>query len=349
MLTHHAFSPIHASMESVEDWSLEPPLSNGPFRISAMGEDAIVFERSEQYWDAGGVPLSRITARFADDDEASALWNSGVALWILGGANIDALTDRSGITVHALFGAHFFFVRSGEPPLDDWRVRRALSLALPWAEIRSAHFIPARSLVNPLPGYPRIDGVGETDAAEAARLLAQAGFPGGAGMPELVVRITPSADSARIAALMAGAWAALGVSARAEVVPFGEYYGELDTGGYHLGTMSWIGGFPDPFSFLMNWVSDSNLNTAGLSDGDYDALVARSMSEQGAARMATLAEAEQLLLDRGVILPVSFLPAVNIIDTNELEGWFPNALGIHPFRHISFRELRPLPGVAMGL
>jgi len=347
MLCHHSFSPIHESMVGVEDWSLAPPISNGAFRISEMDADRIVLVRSEYYWDAASVALSRITVRFAGDDEASALWNSGEALWIYGNANLDALTDRSGISVHPLFGTHFYFIRS-EEPLDDYRVRRALVLALPWEEMRSRHFLPARTLVNPLPGYPRIAGIGETDPARAARLLEQAGFPGGEGMPELVFRITPSMEAARISGLMAGAWEEhLGVSSRMEVVPFDEYFASLRLGGYHVGSSSWIGDFPDPYSFLKKWRRGSNLNSALHSDDDFERLMDRSMLEAGAARWATLAEAEQLLLDRGSVIPISFLPAVNVIDTHELEGWFPNPLGIHPFRHLSFREFAPLPGVAL--
>jgi len=346
MLCHHSFAPIHRSMVDVEDWSLSPPVSNGPFRIIEMDEDRIVMVRNEYYWDAGSVGLNRITVRFTDDDEASDLWNSGEALWISGGVNLDTLTDRSGISVHQLFGTHFYFIRWQEEPLHDYRVRRALSLALPWDEIRSRYFLPARTLVNPLPGYPGIPGVGDTDIGEAIRLLAQAGFPGGVGMPELVFRITPSSEAARISGLMAHTWREnLGVHSRVEVVPFDEYFASLHLDGYHIGSSSWIGNFPDPYSFLKKWRRDSNLNTALHADDDFERLMERSMFEAGATRWATLAEAEQLLLDRGTILPITFLPAINVIDTNELEGWFPNPLGIHPFKYLTFRELRPLPRV----
>ena len=348
MLCHHSFSPIHLSMTDVADWSRSFPVSNGPFSIAEMNPDRIVLVRNGHYWGSESVALRRITIRFADEDEAAELWNSGEALWIAGGVNLAALTDRSGISVHPLFGTHFYFIRSGEEPLNDYRVRRALSLVLPWDEIRSMHFLPARTLVNPLPGYPRIAGIGETDVAEARRLLAQAGFPGGVGMPELVFRMVPSFEAVRISGLMAEAWEEhLGVSSVIEVVRFEDYFDTLELDGYHVGSSTWIGDFPDPYSFLKNWRRYSNLNSAHHSDDDFETLMDRSMLEEGTTRWATLAEAEQLLLDRGNVLPISFTPAINIIDTNELEGWFPNALGIHPFRYLAFREFRPLPNLAL--
>ena len=94
------------------------------------------------------------------------------------------------------------------------------------------------------------------------------------------------------------------------------------------------------------WRSDSNLNDARFNDADYEALIERSMMEEGAARLATLAEAEKLLLDRGTVLPFFYNPALNIVDTGELDGWYANALDIHPFKYMSFKAFRPLPGVA---
>ena len=72
------------------------------------------------------------------------------------------------------------------------------------------------------------------------------------------------------------------------------------------------------------------------------------MLEEGSSRWATLSEAEKLLLDRAALLPIFHSPALNIIDTNEIGGWFPNALDIHPFKYLYFKALRPLPGVALA-
>jgi peptide/nickel transport system substrate-binding protein/oligopeptide transport system substrate-binding protein len=72
------------------------------------------------------------------------------------------------------------------------------------------------------------------------------------------------------------------------------------------------------------------------------------MTEEGDKRFETLGAAEQMLLDRGTVLPISYTPALNIVDTDELDGWFPNALDVHPFKYLSFKAFKPLPGVALG-
>ncbi|MDR0598237.1 MAG: peptide ABC transporter substrate-binding protein [Treponema sp.] len=349
MLCHHSFSPIHPEMLAVEDWSAVPPVSNGPFYVVDHTGDRITLARNELYWDAGRTALRRINIRYLEDgDEASALWNSGEVRWIAGDVNLETLTDRSGIVVNPMFATHYYYIRSTAEPWTDPRIRQALSIALPWEQIREGYFLPAKTLIYPIQGYPELEGP-STDVDKARSLLSEAGYPGGAGLPELVIRLTPSAEAARIGELMGTAWKdGLGVPVRIEVVPHRRYVETLKQNDYQVAFSTWIGDFPDPYTFLQMWRRDSNLNDARFNDSDYEALIDRSMAEDGETRMETLAAAEKLLLDRGVVLPIAYSPAVNIVDTNELEGWFPNALDIHPFKYFSFKAFRPLPGVAIG-
>ncbi|GHT64023.1 ABC transporter substrate-binding protein [Spirochaetia bacterium] len=347
MLCHHSFSPIHPSLINREDWSGTPPISNGPFYITQQEDDRIVLSKNNLYWDASRVSLNRIILRFSQDgDEASAMWNSGEARWISGDVNLDTLTDRSGIMVNAMFATHYYFIRSAKKPWNDYRLRRALILVLPWEQMREGHYLPAKTLIYPIPGYPKVDGLEAADEDEAKRLLAEAGYPGGKGLPEMVIRLTPSMDAARIGALIASSWKEkLGVPVRVEVIPFNRYFQALKGDDYDVGFSTWIGDFADPYTFLQMWRRDSNLNDAKYNDADYENLMEKSMSEDGDKRWATLAEAEKLLLDRGSVLPISFSPAINIVDTGEIEGWYRNALDIHPFKYLSFKAYRPLPGV----
>ncbi|MDR0291063.1 MAG: peptide ABC transporter substrate-binding protein [Treponema sp.] len=350
MLCHHSFSPIHPSMIDEEDWLAAPPVANGPFHIAEMDEDKIVLAKTIGYWDVASVSLNKVTIKYTETgDEASNLWNSGEARWISGDVNFSTLTDRSGIQINAMFATHYYFIRSKEKPWDDYRIRRALTLALPWDEIRGGHYLPAKTLIYPLPGYPNIEGLSATKLEEARELLNEAGFSGGIGLPELVMRITPSSEAARISGLMATTWKEkLGVPVRVEVIPYNRYFQMLKADGYTVGFSTWIGDFADPYTFLQMWRRDSNLNDAHHSDDDYEELMEKSMLEEGEPRWAILANAEKLLLERGSVLPISYSPAVNIVDINELGGWFPNALDIHPFKYLNFKALRPLPGVVMG-
>ena len=351
MLCHHSFNPIHPSMIHEEDWSRRLPVSNGPFYIAEMNDDHIVFARNPYYWDAQRVSVRRIIIRFVDSgEEAAEMWNAGEVHWIHGAVNLDVLMDRGNIHVNAIFATHYYFIRSTREPWNDFRLRRALSLVLPWEEIREGHILPATTLIFPIPGYPRVQGLDTINVQEAQRLFAEAGFAGGAGLPEQVIRIPPSQEAMRISGLMAGAWSEiLGVQVRIDIVPFAQYLESLRLDDYDVGTITWIGDFADPWTFLKMWCSESNLNNANHNDAEFEALLDKSMTEEGARRWEILAEAEALLLYRGNVLPISFGLALNIINLNEIQGWYPNLLDIHPFKYMGFRERRPIPGVVLGL
>jgi len=335
-------------MLKAAEW--EQPVSNGPFYIEERDDDHILFLKNPHYWDAPRVSLNKLTIKYREDgDEAAALWNSGQARWIHSEINIDALTDRSGFEVNAMFATHYYFIRSARKPWNDHRLRRALSLVLPWDKLRAGHILPAKTLVYPIPDYPKIEGLETIDSDEAKRLMAEAGFPAGLGLPELVIRITPSFDAKSIAALMAEAWyTILGIEVKIETAPYQEYFQSLKRDDYDVGFTNWIGDFADPYTFLQMWCRDSNLNDARHDDADYEALIEKSMTEEGTKRWETLAEAEKLLLSRGNVLPISHSPAFNIIDRAEIDGWYPNVLDIHPFKYLGIKVRRPLPSVVMG-
>ena len=350
MLCHHSFSPIHPSMLGITDWSKQAPISNGPFYITEQKPDQLILAKNELYWDAKRVSIKKLRIRFAKDgQEAASLWNSGEGRWIAGEVDLEALQDRSGIVVNAMFATFYFYIRSSQAPWTDSSIRQALRLALPWEEIRQGYYLPASTLIYPIPGYPTPKGLEETNLEKAKELLAKAGYPKGVGMPTLVIKISQSTEAYRIAGLMAAAWKdGLGIPVEIKATPYESYIDELKKDDYVVGSSTWIGDFADPYTFLQMWRRDSNLNDARFNDPVYESLIDQSMTEEGEQRWQTLAKAEELLLQGGTVLPIAYTPALNIIDMNEIDGWYPNPLDIHPFKYLSYAAYRALPGVALG-
>jgi peptide/nickel transport system substrate-binding protein/oligopeptide transport system substrate-binding protein len=201
----------------------------------------------------------------------------------------------------------------------------------------------------PPPDYPEVDTIEERNQEEAMGLLAEAGYPQGRGLPELVIRIPAGGESERIAGIMADAWQeALGMSVRLDPVDYSVYFASLKRDDYAIGQMTWIGDFADPLTFLQMWTSDSNLNDAHYRNTEYDELV-----EEGTAisdmedRYDLFARAESIILRTGVILPVSHQPSLNLVDTDRIEGWYPNFLDVHPFKFIRFKGPRVFPNLVM--
>jgi peptide/nickel transport system substrate-binding protein/oligopeptide transport system substrate-binding protein len=256
---------------------------------------------------------------------------------------------RETIVINPMFATTYFFFAVQEEPWNDPRVRRALALLLPWDEIRDPEvlFTPAVSLVPPIPGYRGVEGLTEQNREEALLLLDEAGYPGGVGLPEMTFRVPVGMETARVFLSMRDTWEEeLGLSIEAEVVPYPAYFSALSEPGYTLGTISWIGDFADPLTFLQMWTSDSNLNDSGYSNPEYDELIDEAIGIAPPARFDRLKEAEEMILQSGLVLPISHSPAINLVDLSFIDGWYPNPLDIHPFKYLSFAEFRPSRDVA---
>lgn len=352
ILCHHSFSAVHPDMIGRGDWSEERPIiGNGPYVIESYTEDGMVLVRNEQYWDAANVDIPRLELQFSEDFNAvTAAFNAGELDWVRGGIDLDAVERKDSIVVNPLFATSYFQFSAAAPPFDDARVRRALALLLPWDEIRSDKFqyLPAKTLVPTIPFYPDVAGIDAPDGDEARVLLAEAGFPDGAGLPPIIITTPGGPENDRIAGIMSETWhRELGVEVTLETVLYPEYFNRLDAGRFMLSTLSWVGDFADPLTFLEMWTTGSNLNNSRYSDPEFDALVRTAMGQTGNERYVTLAAAEELLLHDAIVLPISHSPSINLISLDLIDGWYPNPLDVHPFKFLSFSAGRPIPNVAL--
>jgi peptide/nickel transport system substrate-binding protein/oligopeptide transport system substrate-binding protein len=89
-------------------------------------------------------------------------------------------------------------------------------------------------------------------------------------------------------------------------------------------------------SFLNLWTSDSSFNPGKYSNEEYDRIIDEALKQSDEdARYELLLEAEQILLDTAAVIPISHGVSINFIDTDAVDGWYPNLLNIHPFKFMS--------------
>lgn len=345
-LAHHAFAPVYPVYRAQVGWERKAPIiGNGPFWLAEWRAGEIVFERNPHYWARSTVDLDRLRIRFFDDPLAiTAGFMAGDIHWAGWGENVDDDHPLFPFVVgNWLFGTTYFVFRAADPPYDDARVRRALALLVPWERVPRATSV----LVPRMAGYPAVEGLAAGDARAAERLLEQAGFPGGAGLPPIMIKVG-SEVAAEWGKLLEDAWEtdlAVDVTV-AHVRNYADYLAEIEAGAFTLTISSWIGDFVDPISFLQMWTSASNLNDAGYASRDYDRTIDRALTATGLDRLQLLAEAETLLLQDAVILPVRHALSQSLIDLQRISGWTPNLLDIHPFRYLGFRRGDLPAGVA---
>jgi len=350
LLCHMSFAPIHPSYREREDWSKASTLiGNGPYYLHERKDFELVLRKNRLYWDAGRVELDGIRVRFMGDPAAiSEGFNKGAIHWA-NNWDTSRLEDRTKIVFNPLFATSYFYMLCVDEAWADPRVRRALALLVPWDEIRTEEdtLLPTSRLVPPIPNYPDVEGILQSDREEAFSLLLQAGYSQGIGLPELVFKLPGDSESERVAAVMAEAWKReLSLAVTIRTFPYDVYLREVKKSDYTIGSVTWIGDYADPLTFLQMWTKDSNLNDARFADAQFDALIEESFSLEGETRYSQLAEAETILLSTAVVLPISHTPAFNLVDLERIEGWFPNVLNIHPFKYLRFRQLRVPPGVA---
>jgi peptide/nickel transport system substrate-binding protein/oligopeptide transport system substrate-binding protein len=351
LLCHMAFAPVHPGYFGKEGWDAgERLIGNGPFFLAGRGPQELHLEKNRLYWDAKNVELDAVRIRLMGDPaEVSREFNAGRVHWATDWDS-EALADRSKIVFHPLFATSYFYFVCAQKPWSDPRVRRALALLLPWPEIRTEDTLfPTTRLIPAIPGYPELEGIGAADEAQALKLLAEAGHPEGAGLPSISIKVPEGEESQRIAAIMARTWKQkLGMQVAVAPFAYDDYLLEVKKLDYTLGTVTWIGDYPDPLTFLQMWIAGSNLNDARFVDQDFDRLIDESLGEEDPQRYQILGKAESLLLSGAVVLPISHAPAFALIDLDWVEGWFPNVLNIHPFKYLRVRTERVPPGVALG-
>lgn len=339
------FAPTHILNRLHDDWDKASSLiGNGPFSIQERTKDTLILKKNKHYWDAKNVKINKISIQFYDDEtQISEEYNKGAVHWALHW-DFEKLENKSHIRVGKKFATMYYFFNCSDPPWNDERVRRGLSLLLPWETLRGDSKFPSSAFVPAIPGYPQIEGIEEQNSEEGLALLEQAGFPQGKGLPELVILQEKGlTDRAK---LMAQAWEEQ-LDIKVEVKEAGEYtfFEELENSEYTLSSWVWLGDFPDPLAFLLMYSSKSNLNNTGYSDPDYDEILNQALGLDGTDRYKRLAQAEKLLLEKAAVLPIYNAISYDLINLDEVDGWYANPFDYHPLKYIELKDPKMIPGI----
>jgi oligopeptide transport system substrate-binding protein len=224
-------------------------------------------------------------------------------------------------------------------PLDDARVRRALAMAVNREaivrHITRGGQLAAGFLTPPgTAGHAPPEGIGH-DPGTARALLAEAGFPGGLGFPRLELQFNADELHRKIATAVQQMWQReLGITV---ALASQDWKVQLSREGqlqYDISRGSWIGDYVDPTTFLDLFRRGGGNNRTGWSDTRYDALLdLAARAGDGAARLALLRQAEQLLLEAAPILPLFIYTQVRLVSPR-LCGWRANLLDRHPYQDL---------------
>lgn len=341
------FAPVHRGCLEAHGTRWTRPgnlVSNGPFVLAEWRPyERIVLRKNPRYWDTSRVALDEIQVlAITDTETALKKYLTGEVDWIreVPGHKIAEAARVPGFRYSPQLNTYFFRFNVGRWPLNDVRVRKALSLAVDKAGI--ARYLlragqrPARSFVPPiLPGYSPVEGP-DYDPAEARRLLARAGFPRGSGFPSLTLLYNSSESHQQIAEAIQHMWRTqLGINIALFNQEWGVYQSSMRNRDYDIARSSWVGDYADPSTFLDCFQSDGGNNRTGWRSRRYDELLAMAAREPHPAwRMTLYQEAERILVcDEMPILPLYFYVNAYLVHPR-VQGVFDNWRNFHPFQYI---------------
>ncbi len=338
IICHHAFSVVHK----------DSSVFSGPFTLFSLSEKEILLKKNENYWDSKNVALPSIRVILSDNlDENTFLFNTGSIDWACDAVNAGKIIDKNSVIVSTQFGTEYLFFKSHREPWNSETARNALLYAIPWEKLREDSIVPADTLLVQLRGYPEIAGLNDHDLDEAKRLLEEADIP--SDKRSIVCAVPDNAYVIKQMETLKNAWEEIGIRLEIQKTPSNRYLQSIQGWDADLFTYTWIGDFADPLAFLELFRGNSSLNETDWKNANYDKLLfeASQISDLN-NRYSKLSDAEQLLLDQGIIIPISHPVSFNVIDKNLIGGWYNNALDIHPLKYLFFQEEKPLKGLVLA-
>lgn len=342
--------PRRAIEKFGDRWLMERPVpASGAYQLESWRlNDKIRVRKNAFYWDASNTHSSVVdllpcvsastALNLYETGQADIVWDKELVPTEL----IDILRQRDDFHSFDYLGTYFLRFNVTRKPFDDVRVRKALALAVDKerivGKITKAGEKVARCYVPPgLPNYTSPPGLGY-DAAEARRLLAEAGYPGGKNFPLFHYMYNNTGKShEQIAVELQEMWQReLGIHVELRKLEWKVYLraqGMLD---YDTCRGSWIGDYNDPNTFLDMFMSNNGNNRTGWKSPRYDAFLRQANGQKDPReREKLLQAAESLLIQEEVpIVPIYIYAGLEYYDPKKIEGVYPNIRSEHPLRAI---------------
>jgi oligopeptide transport system substrate-binding protein len=353
MLTHYTWFPLHPGTIEAFDafasrdsgWTRpENHVGNGPFILKEWRPNQrIIVEKNPDHWDADSVSLNAIHFFPVQDRQTENRMFATGQLHATNGVPYN-LRDRyraennPTLREDPLFATGYLGLNINNEGLSDPRVRRALYLALDREVIVNKvtkNGRPAAGFVPPfIEGYPEREAV-LRDPERARELMAEAGYPGGEGFPELEFIIV-NIDTTRIFAevLQDMLRTELGISIVIQSKEWQVLISEMDSGNFDIFLLSWIGDYMDPATFLKIMRTGDGNNRTGFGNAEFDRLVEEANQQTSLEkRYALLSRAEDILMEELPILPFTWARNMYLLQP-EVQGWAPKPLMDQPYKAV---------------
>ncbi len=356
-MNHHAWYPVHIATvkkfggleRKNTKWTRpENFVGNGAYVLKEWRPNQkIIAARSPTYWDRANVKIDEIhfyTTELAEVEER--MFRTG-QLDITNEVPLAKipLYEREhpdSIRTDPWCGIYFYRFNVKRKPFDDVRVRRALTLAIDREvlvkKILASGELPAYAFVPPnILAYQSRHKI-QSDAAEARRLLAEAGYPDGKGFPTVELLYNTLEKHQVIAEALHQMWRTnLGIGISLVNQEWKVYMDSMHTTNYQLCRGGWIADYIDPHVFLDIWETGGGNNNTNWGSAEYDRLLRSSLDAPTTeARFEVYQQMEKILEDEVPALPIFFYTYTRLVNPR-VKGYFTTLVDNFPWKYADIR------------
>jgi oligopeptide transport system substrate-binding protein len=322
-------------------------VTNGPFRLTDWRHEyRLTLEANARYY-GGRSKLDRVLM-YVVNERTTAL-----TLYQTGDLDLvqlppEAIPTFEGTAEHArkpILRGYYVGFSVNKAPFTDPRIRRAFALALDREEfpkILRGGERAARSWVPPgMFGYEPSVGL-PFDPDRARRLLTEAGYPGGQGLPPLTYVYNTGPVNTLIAENLQAQWKRnLNVSVALDNAEWKVYLKRLQNDPPALFRLGWGADYPDPDNFMALFTAGSGNNHSGWANPRYDALVAEAAAEPDPQkRLALYRQAQRILTEEDVPIIPLFADVQNVLIKPWVNGLVLNAMEVLSLQNVTLGSRR---------
>jgi oligopeptide transport system substrate-binding protein len=310
--------PKHVIQDHGLSWTDPGNLvNNGPFLLMSWEQgESLVLERNPRYIGPSRGNVERVELRFGLDwaEILQEYETNNLDIMPVGGPSLrksERARQRHATEYVSAPWLMTTFIRfdKSRPPFDDLRVRQALIMAVDREKLADVYMggygYPGTGGLIALGIAGHSPGIGLPYDPDAARsLLAESGFPGGRGLPDLELKGSGIGQFSWTREFLKLQWLEnLGVETEWEAV---DWAANIDEGWRwpHIYQGGWVASIPDPDYFL--YVAPHQFDIP-LLDGRYGDLVeeARGVMDQE-RRLSIYREADRMLVKDATMVPMYY-------------------------------------------
>lgn len=321
-------------------------ISNGPFYVTEWKHnEKVMLAKNPEYWDADNVKLEEVVVTLINEDStALAAFEAGDVDAIDGVpvAEIPRLLSESDeMYILPNLSLYYYVFNNNEPPFDNELVRKAFALAIDRKAIVETvtmdGALPATGIVPNGLNYGGGDfreaggdyGIKpEAQVEEAKKLLEEAGYPNGEGLPAIKLNYNTSERHKKIAEAIQEMWKKnLGVEVEIFNQEWKVHLATLEEGNFQIARIGWGADYVHPMSFFDMWIEGSGNNYSGYFDKEFDSLVKEAMittDENEAAKL--LHKAEDIWMNRMTISPIYYATDPEMVK-GYVKDWWKSPVG----------------------